>query len=577
VNLNRKLMAVASAVLLCLGLAATVPVMAATPSITGVEITPDPAYTDSDLVAAPSGWSNDDAAEEAYLWQWQKYDPDPLILDFVDIPDATTDILANSNFVVGDQIRVVCTPYDGEGPGTPAEDTITISGGIVSIDPSPAYVDTDLTAVPEHWAKPGDIEPTFTFQWQQWDGGGSAWVDIAGATSATLASTGFTVGDQYQVLCSADGGDPVSAETMVMGGTVEITPDPAYTDTDLLATPAHWPVPDAGALTFEYQWYKWDGISSFVALGETNATLTSDNFVKGDELQIECTPLIDSVAGTPVYDIVIISNSPPAVTEVVLTPDPAYTSSTLTATPVGWSDPDGDPEGYQWQWQIWSGTEFGDIPGATTPTLDNTNFILGDTLRVICTPYDGTDTGEPVMAEISINAFNYDAGVDVKPGSDENPVNLKSKGVIPVAILTTEGFDTADVDVTTLKFGPGEATPAHWALEDVDDDGDVDLILHFRTQSTGIAAEDTTVTLTGETTGGLAFTGTNPIKIVPSKSQVTVQGNDDAPGADNGNENAPGKIKEPGVPAEGKGKATAPGLNKEEGEKATGKAKGKDK
>ena len=36
----------------------------------------------------------------------------------------------------------------------------------------------------------------------------------------------------------------------------------------------------------------------------------------------------------------------------------------------------------------------------------------------------------------------------------------------------------------------------------MDGDGDLDLVVHFRTQDTGIACGDTEVTLTGETFGG---------------------------------------------------------------------------
>ena len=240
----------------------------------------------------------------------------------------------------------------------------------------------------------------------------------------------------------------------------------------------------------------------------------------------------------------------------------------MEASPEGWVDSDGDTEGYLYQWQKYNVDTWDDISGVTDSTLDSSNFELGDQIKVICTPDDGTDTGTPMEAEVSITAFNYDAGIDVKPGSEENPINLKSKGVIPVAIYTTESFDATTVDIETVRFGPNEAPPVHFAYEDIDDDGDIDLILHFRTQATGIAEDDTEVTLTGETDSGMAFTGTDVIKIVPSKIEETVQGN----------EAAPGQTKGPGESAEGKakGKESAPGQIKGPGESATGKGKNKD-
>ena len=348
-KLVTKILAATTASLVCLSLVATISVLAAAPSIAGVEITPDPAYTDTDLVAVPTGWEDGDEDEESYLWQWQKWDED--LADWVDIAGETTDTLANSNFNAGDQLKIICTPFDGTESGTAAEAVITISGGIVTIAPSPAYIDTDLTATPSHWVKLGEDELVFAYQWQQWDEDMADWVDIAGETTDTLLSANFAVGDRYQITCTPDydgtPGDPVFAEVIIMGGIVEITPDPTYTDTDLVAMPLHWPTPTEGTLTFTYKWYKWDfDLADFTLLaGEESATLASGNFIKRDELKVELTPSVDDVAGTPVEDTAVISNSPPSVTDVVITPDPAATDSTLTATPSGWVDADGDPEG----------------------------------------------------------------------------------------------------------------------------------------------------------------------------------------------------------------------------------------
>jgi len=116
--------------------------------------------------------------------------------------------------------------------------------------------------------------------------------------------------------------------------------------------------------------------------------------------------------------------------------------------------------------------------------------------------------------------------IDIKPGSYPNSINLDSKGVIPVAILTTDAavgepvtFDATTVDPETVLFGPGKAAPVHYALEDVDNDGDIDMILHFKTQETGITAGDTEATLTGETVDGRQFFGTDSVRIVPPKGK----------------------------------------------------------
>ncbi|MCJ7769378.1 MAG: hypothetical protein MUO92_02740 [Dehalococcoidales bacterium] len=68
-----------------------------------------------------------------------------------------------------------------------------------------------------------------------------------------------------------------------------------------------------------------------------------------------------------------IMAAPPSVGSASINPDPAYTDTPLTAIPSDdWFDADGDLEGYQWQWQICDEgtTNWLDIVGATTDTLD---------------------------------------------------------------------------------------------------------------------------------------------------------------------------------------------------------------
>lgn len=114
--------------------------------------------------------------------------------------------------------------------------------------------------------------------------------------------------------------------------------------------------------------------------------------------------------------------------------------------------------------------------------------------------------------------FEYDVlavSVDIMPGGDTNPVNPVSMGVISVAILTTADFDATTVDPQTVTFGPAGATEAHGRghVEDVDQDGDVDLLLHFRTHETGLQPGDTEACLAGETFSGNPFQGCDVITV----------------------------------------------------------------
>lgn len=123
-------------------------------------------------------------------------------------------------------------------------------------------------------------------------------------------------------------------------------------------------------------------------------------------------------------------------------------------------------------------------------------------------------------------AFDYKATVsfnpvlpvtlDVKPDDPSNIINPLSQGQVPVAVLATSTFDAATLDTNTLRFGKTgtEAAPVHSALEDVDGDGDIDLILHFETQATGIGCGDTVAVLTGATAAGAAVEGSDVVNTV---------------------------------------------------------------
>ena len=120
----------------------------------------------------------------------------------------------------------------------------------------------------------------------------------------------------------------------------------------------------------------------------------------------------------------------------------------------------------------------------------------------------------------SLSFIEDTVALDIKPGSDPNGVNPRSKGVISVAVLGSVDFVAELVDVTTVKFGPLDATPVHDGhVEDVNNDGFADSVFHFRTQDTGISCGDTEATLIGDTFGGGVgpFTGTDSVKTAGCK------------------------------------------------------------
>lgn len=108
--------------------------------------------------------------------------------------------------------------------------------------------------------------------------------------------------------------------------------------------------------------------------------------------------------------------------------------------------------------------------------------------------------------------------IDIKPGSDRNPINPRSRGVFPVAIFSTEDFDATMIDPPTVELAGvpvavrGRRFMAH--EEDVNEDGLIDLVCQFETEGFE-DLESGEVCLTGTTYDGERIQGCDIILIVP--------------------------------------------------------------
>ena len=151
------------------------------------------------------------------------------------------------------------------------------------------------------------------------------------------------------------------------------------------------------------------------------------------------------------------------------------------------------------------------VYGLTVTVYSRTASNFTAPIRILG-PAGATGLNNP--AGIALSVSTTQVSIDIKPGGLPNSINLRNRGVVPVAILTTGTFDATAVDPGTVRFGATgtEAAPVHAALEDVDGDGDIDLILQFNTQDTGIVCGAVSASLTGQTFGGQAIGGGDFIK-----------------------------------------------------------------
>jgi hypothetical protein len=131
--------------------------------------------------------------------------------------------------------------------------------------------------------------------------------------------------------------------------------------------------------------------------------------------------------------------------------------------------------------------------------------------------------------------------LNIKPGSLTNPVNTSSRGVVPIAVLSTAAgeyglpvaVDATGIDPLSVRFGPeavawagggalGDHSRGHiedaLELDEVTLDGDPDMVLHFWTPVTGIVDGETSACVRGLLDAGgstYSFFGCDTIHTVP--------------------------------------------------------------
>src|ERR1044072_5547771 len=104
-----------------------------------------------------------------------------------------------------------------------------------------------------------------------------------------------------------------------------------------------------------------------------------------------------------------------------------------------------------------------------------------------------------------------------QPDGFPNSINLGSKGVVPVAILSSATFDATTVNPITITLAQasvklkGNGTPMA-SFQDVNGDGRLDLVVQVITTALALSTGDTQATLTGQTFDGKSITGVDSVK-----------------------------------------------------------------
>ena len=159
------------------------------------------------------------------------------------------------------------------------------------------------------------------------------------------------------------------------------------------------------------------------------------------------------------------------------------------------------------------------------PSMPTERFLLAagvadDVLYAVGGSDRDEDTAHACLAvNEAFSPFEM-VGLDIKPGDAANTINLKSGGVISVAILGSATFDPLTVDPETVTLAGarvatrGKGVPMTSA-SDVNHDGYPDLVLFFRTQDLQLTRSSTEAVLYGTTFSGQRIRGADSVRIVP--------------------------------------------------------------
>jgi hypothetical protein len=124
-----------------------------------------------------------------------------------------------------------------------------------------------------------------------------------------------------------------------------------------------------------------------------------------------------------------------------------------------------------------------------------------------------------VLVGIGLTAFGGAAQdpirvtISVKPGKSPTTIEPNSRGMLPIAVLSTAAFDATTIDPATILVGPSgtEAEPFRTMQEDVNGDTRTDLLVLVRYPDLKVKCDTKIIKLTGKTARGAAVEGSQAV------------------------------------------------------------------
>ncbi len=298
-----------------------------------------------------------------------------------------------------------------------------------------------------------DVHSSASYQWQVFNG--TSWTNISGATNATYTPAEADEGKALQVVVTYAGDAAGSESTTVSAGTVQeiaagdlaatlggLTSGNAVQGTAVsVAT-----VTDNGTdvhSSASYQWQVFNGTSWTNISGATNATYTPAEADEGKALQVVVTYAGDA-AGSESTTVSAGTVQEIAAGDLVATLGGLTTGNAVQGTAVSVATvTDNGTDVHSsatYQWQVFNGTSWTNISGATNATYTPTEADEGKALQVVVT-YAG-DAAGPESTTVSAGTVHEIAAGDLAATlGGLTSGNAVQGTAVSVATVTDNGTD----------------------------------------------------------------------------------------------------------------------------------------
>ncbi|BCA54971.1 hypothetical protein W02_21110 [Nitrospira sp. KM1] len=172
--------------------------------------------------------------------------------------------------------------------------------------------------------------------------------------------------------------------------TISVVPNPILKEGVVTAV-VEGEDPNHDELKFQFQWF----VNGMPVPGESSSTLDVQYVKRGDRVSVEVVPNDGKADGTSKRAAdVVVGNTPPSITEVVLEPKAPKSGDRMTAA-VEASDPDGDEIHYRYVWRRNNQV----VQDGDQQILEMTDYARNDIVTVSVVPRDRDNAGKEVRAQ----------------------------------------------------------------------------------------------------------------------------------------------------------------------------------